>query len=161
MYPHARVMRAFRESIATLYRFATLDGSHTRTSPEGAKQLSPALQRWVEWEMEPSPVGTAEVGDMPGLKLGMAQVSRGCLRTVPSPKGLGFISHLPSTPPSAPCWAKLSRAYGAGFSASIFPWRMPKLRSRTSSQRMHCPSSAFLFSMRMKPPIQSEFSHTI
>ena len=56
---------AFRESIATLYRFATLDGSHTRTSPEGAKQLSPALQRWVEWEMEPSPVGTAEVGDMP------------------------------------------------------------------------------------------------
>jgi hypothetical protein len=25
--------------------------NHTKGSPEGAKELSPALQRWVTWEM--------------------------------------------------------------------------------------------------------------
>jgi hypothetical protein len=30
-------------------------------SPGGAAQLSPALQRGVEWEDDSSPVGTAEV----------------------------------------------------------------------------------------------------
>src|SRR5664279_1910570 len=46
--------------------------------------------------------------------------SRGCLRTVPSLKGLGSISRLPSTPPAAACWARLFRAYGAGFCAGKF-----------------------------------------
>ena len=32
-----------------------------KTSPAGAKDLSPALQRWVEWEIRPSPVRTEEV----------------------------------------------------------------------------------------------------
>ncbi len=30
------------------------------SSPEGTKELSPALQRWVRWETRPSPVGTAQ-----------------------------------------------------------------------------------------------------
>jgi len=32
-----------------------------KTSAVGAKELSPALQRWVKWEIRQSPVGTAEV----------------------------------------------------------------------------------------------------
>jgi hypothetical protein len=30
-------------------------------APGGAKDLSPALQRWVKWEMNPSPGGTTDV----------------------------------------------------------------------------------------------------
>src|SRR5664279_698784 len=51
------------------------------------------------------------------------QESREATSTVPT--GLGSISTLPSTPPAAPCWAKLFRAYGAGFSATIFHWQLP------------------------------------
>ena len=47
--------------MATSYRFATVEGSTQKPAPNGAKELSPALQRWVEWEIKPSPVGTAEV----------------------------------------------------------------------------------------------------
>ena len=34
---------------------------------------------------------------------------------------------LPSTAPAAPCWAKLCRAYGAGFSARKFHSQIPSL----------------------------------
>jgi hypothetical protein len=34
---------------------------------------------------------------------------------VPSLRDSDLFPTLPSTPPSAPCWAKLFRAYGAGF----------------------------------------------
>ena len=34
---------------------------------------------------------------------------------------------IPSTPPAAPCWAKLCRAYGAGFSARKFHSQIPSL----------------------------------
>ena len=44
----------------------------------------------------------------------------GCVGTVPSLRDSNLFPTLPSTPPPAPCWAKLSRAYGAGFSASKF-----------------------------------------
>ena len=39
------------------------------------------------------------------------------VKAIPSLRDSGQLSTLLSTPPAAPCWAKLSRAYGAGFSA--------------------------------------------
>ena len=46
---------------------------------------------------------------------------------MPPLKGLDGFSTLPSTPPAAACWAKLSRAYGAGFSASELRRQTPTL----------------------------------
>ena len=50
----------------------------------------------------------------------------------------GLFPTLPSTPPAAPCWAKLFRADGAGFSASKLHWQIPSfvltyaLKARTT-----------------------------
>ena len=58
---------------------------------------------------------------------------RACVRTAIVPTGLGPISHLPSTPPAAPCWAKLFRPCGAGFLASEFHRQIPSLVLTPSS----------------------------
>src|SRR5580698_713881 len=51
------------------------------------------------------------VASMLGLK---------CLREdLCRPYGTHIVFHLPSTPPSATCWAKLCRPYGAGFWAAV------------------------------------------
>ncbi len=40
--------------------------SRRRSSPEGTKELSPALQRWVNWETNPSPLRDDRVFTRPG-----------------------------------------------------------------------------------------------
>src|SRR5208283_2394078 len=50
---------------------------------------------------------------MLGLYQGMASFV--CVRTLPSPGDSDSFPTLPSTPPAAACWAKLSRPCGAGF----------------------------------------------
>ena len=65
LYPHARVVRAFRDCVATSYRFAAVGRRGQNPAPNGAKELSPALQRWVKWKMRPSPVGTAQFSHTP------------------------------------------------------------------------------------------------
>jgi hypothetical protein len=78
-----------------------------------------------------------------GLIVPVTQGLRVCVRTVPSLKGLAAIFHFTqhsASPPqfaqrrrelgppvSAPCWAKLFRAYGAGVSS--FPLHRRKMNS--------------------------------
>jgi hypothetical protein len=59
--PLVRGVQVFRDCVATSHRFAAAEGSTNEPAPKGAKELSPALQRWVEWKIRPSPVGTTEV----------------------------------------------------------------------------------------------------
>ena len=59
------------------------------------------------------------------------------------PTGLGSFSTLPSTPPAAPCWAKLSRAYGAGFSPIKSTGKYP-IGSHTRSAGPFDPATATL-----------------
>jgi hypothetical protein len=45
----------------------------------------------------------------------------------------------PSTPPSAACWAKLFRAYGAGLSPGTFQWRISRLVPHTRCENLVLP----------------------
>ena len=64
-FPSCCVRLVWVESLQRLYReLALVCGSGTtrqEAAPNGAEELSPALQRWVRWKMRLSPAGTAEV----------------------------------------------------------------------------------------------------
>ncbi len=50
-----------------------------------------------------------------------------CVKTSVVPTGLASIFQLPSTPPAAACWAKLFRAYGAGFFTVVLHYQFETL----------------------------------
>src|ERR1035441_9269164 len=69
-----------------------------------------------------------QFGDWLYLLAREVRAFRECVRKCAVPKGTASIfPTLPSTPPAAPCWAKLSRAYGAGFSPIRSHWQIPSL----------------------------------
>ena len=67
-----------------------------------------------------------------------SRLNRGCYETLPSLRDSDQIFHLPSTPPSAPCWAKLSRAYGTRISLSFFHRGEGELSFVTASNNAAC-----------------------
>ena len=89
------------------------------------------------WQMPTANRRSLRLRSGPAPPLGLKRVCEYC--AVPQPpqraqkrRSLGtpvrdsdLFPTSPSTPPSAPCWAKLFRAYGAGFSASKFHWQIP------------------------------------
>ena len=60
---------------------------------------------------------------------------KGGSKSVPSLRDSGDFSTLPSTPPSATCWARLSRAYGAGSAGGPHGFLLPQNCSRRAPIR--------------------------
>src|ERR1035438_8173943 len=63
----------------------------------------------------------------------------------------------PSTPPSAPCWAKLFRAYGAGFSASKFQVSFSHTLPRLASTLLSVPTFPPLWLLKMTTAAEAIF----
>ena len=56
-----KVWRGFLDCVTTSYCFAAVEGITQKAAPDGEKELSPALQRWLGWFIFRAPSGAAQV----------------------------------------------------------------------------------------------------
>src|ERR1035438_8745675 len=59
LFPYTTLFRS--DCVTTSYCFAAVEGITQKAAPDGEKELSPALQRWLGWFIFRAPSGAAQV----------------------------------------------------------------------------------------------------